>query len=352
LDGAYTFLHDRIQEAAYSLIPESERAATHLRIGRLLVSSAPLEEIGEEIFEIVNQFNRAAPLITALDERKRVAELNLAAGKRAKTSEAYASAQTYFAASDAFLAENCWDQDYALAFEVALNRAECAFRTGLLTEADERLSMLWERAANQIDRSAVTCLRAALCTTLVRFDRAVGAHRVSRERGRCNSRRHLPARFDHQALDRGRGAHPPGTGEDPPFRPGAASGAGGLRSTVSDYFRFAQCLLNRGELDGVRLLSPGSVALMTASHTGSRYPNEHYGWGLGVRVRTSAAGDEPGSVGSYGWNGGTGTLFVVDPAEQLIVIVFVPTVPRTPGVDEARKSFVNAAYQSIVSPPR
>jgi PAS domain S-box-containing protein len=173
-DGAYAFLHDRIQEAAYSLIPETERAATHLRIGRLLVSSAPLEEIEEEIFEIVNQFNRAAPLITALDERKRVAELNLAAGKRAKTSEAYASAQTYFAASDAFLAENCWDQDYVLAFEVALNRAECAFRTGLLTEADERLSILTERAANQIDRSAVTCLRAALYTTLVRFDRAVG----------------------------------------------------------------------------------------------------------------------------------------------------------------------------------
>ena len=169
LDGTYAFLHDRIQEAAYSLIPEGERAATHLRIGRLLVSSAPLEKIEEEIFEIVNQFNRAAPLITALDERKRVAKLNLAAGKRAKTSEAYTSAQTYFAASDAFLAENCWDQDYALAFEVALNRAECAFRTGSLTEADERLSILTERAANQIDRSAVTCLRAALYTTLVRF---------------------------------------------------------------------------------------------------------------------------------------------------------------------------------------
>jgi predicted ATPase len=173
LDGAYTFLHDRIQEAAYSLIPESERAATHLRIGRLLVSSAPLEE--NELFEIVNQFNRAAPLITALDERKRVAELNLAAGKRAKSSDAYASAQTYFAASDAFLAVNRWDQDYALAFDVAINRAECSFRTGLLTEADERLSMLTERAANQIDRSVVTCLRTALYMTLVRFDRAVQA---------------------------------------------------------------------------------------------------------------------------------------------------------------------------------
>jgi len=175
LDGAYTFLHDRIQEAAYSLIPETERAATHLRIGRSLVSSATLEEIEKEIFEVVSQFNRAAPLITGLDERKQVAKLNLFAGKRAKISEAYTSAQIYFAVSEAFLAENCWDQDYALAFDVALNRAECEFRTGLLTEAGERLSMLTERAANQIDRAAVTCLRAALYTTLVRFDRAVAA---------------------------------------------------------------------------------------------------------------------------------------------------------------------------------
>jgi predicted ATPase len=99
-EGVYTFLHDRIQEAAYCLIPESERAATHLRIGRLLVSSATPEKIEEEIFEVVSQLNRAASLITALEERKRVAELNLVAGKRAKFSEAYGSALNYFAASE------------------------------------------------------------------------------------------------------------------------------------------------------------------------------------------------------------------------------------------------------------
>ena len=72
VDGTYTFLHDRIQEAAYSLIPESARAATHLEIGRLFVSRTAPEEIEEKVFEIVNQFNRAASLITALEERKRV----------------------------------------------------------------------------------------------------------------------------------------------------------------------------------------------------------------------------------------------------------------------------------------
>jgi PAS domain S-box-containing protein len=173
LDGAYTFLHDRIQEAAYSLIPESERAATHLKIGRLLVSSATLEEIEEEIFEIVNQLNRAASLIMTLEERKRVAELNLVAGKRAKISEAYGSALNYFAASEAFLPEDYWDQDRTLAFDVGLNRAECEFRVGLLTQADGRLSMLSERATNHVDDSAVAFLRVALYMTQVRFDRAV-----------------------------------------------------------------------------------------------------------------------------------------------------------------------------------
>jgi predicted ATPase len=172
-DGAYTFLHDRIREAAYSVMPESERAATHLRIGRLLVSSATWEAIEEEIFEIVNQLNRAGSLIKTLEERKRVAELNLVAGKRAKISEAYASALNYFAASEAFLPQDCWDQDRTLAFEVGLNRAECEFRTGLLTQADDRLSMLSERAANHVDDSAVAFLRVALYMTQVRFDRAV-----------------------------------------------------------------------------------------------------------------------------------------------------------------------------------
>jgi CubicO group peptidase (beta-lactamase class C family) len=125
------------------------------------------------------------------------------------------------------------------------------------------------------------------------------------------------------------------------------SGGGGLRSTVRDYYRFAQLLLNEGELDGVRLLSPRTVRLMVADQVGSKYGDDHYGWGLGVEVRTSPAGAELGSVASFGWNGGTGTLFVVDPREHLIVVVFAPTTPGTPGVNAVRRSFVTAAYQAV-----
>ncbi len=97
-DGGYAFLHDRVQEAAYGLIPEGERPAIHLRIGRLLADQTPSEKLKDSIFEIVNQLNRGAGLITSREERERVAELNLIAGERAKTSTAYASALTYFAA--------------------------------------------------------------------------------------------------------------------------------------------------------------------------------------------------------------------------------------------------------------
>jgi predicted ATPase len=91
-EHSYTFLHDRVQEAAYSLIPEQARAEAHLRIGRLLATRIAPEEREEAIFEIVNQLNRGASLITSQEEREKLAELNLIAGKRAKASSAYGSA--------------------------------------------------------------------------------------------------------------------------------------------------------------------------------------------------------------------------------------------------------------------
>jgi PAS domain S-box-containing protein len=172
-DNTYAFLHDRVQEAAYSLIPESERGAAHIRIGRLLASRTVPEGIEEKIFEIVNQFNRGVDLITSAAERDRAADLNLIAGRRAKTSTAYASALTYLAAGCALLREDCWDQRYELTFALEFHRAECELLTGDLAAAEERLSKLSCRARNLVDIAAVACLRLTLYTTLDRSDRGV-----------------------------------------------------------------------------------------------------------------------------------------------------------------------------------
>ena len=107
-------------------------------------------------------------------------------------------------------------------------------------------------------------------------------------------------------------------------------GGGCAVSTAADYLRFAQMLLNGGELDGARVLSRKTVEYMTSDHLGPEvdlsklndYPNiRGYGFGLGVAVRRSAGrGGIPGSTGEFHWAGSTGTYFWVDPAEELVVV--------------------------------
>ena len=172
-EDAYRFLHDRVQEAAYSLIPEGARAAAHVRIGRLLASRVAPAEIEEKIFEIVNQFNRGSHLVTSAEEREQVAELNLIAGKRAKISTAYASALAYLAAGRALLTEESWDHNYELIFAVEFHMAECELLTANMAAAEDRLSMLARRAKSVHHIAAVARLRLTLYTTLDRSDRGV-----------------------------------------------------------------------------------------------------------------------------------------------------------------------------------
>jgi len=171
--GALKFVHDRVQEAAYSLIPDTDRLGEHLRIGRLLVEKIPPDKIEECIFEVVNQLNRGVTLVTSLAERARIAELNLIAGKRAKATVAYASALKYLAVGNELLEKDCWSSNYETAFAIALNRAECELLTGQQTTAEERLSKLSGFAASHADRAAVTSLSVVLYIMLDRAERAV-----------------------------------------------------------------------------------------------------------------------------------------------------------------------------------
>jgi PAS domain S-box-containing protein len=170
---SYHFIHDRIQEAAYLLVPESSRPDAHLRIGRLLAANTSPERQEEAIYEIVSQLNRGASLITSDQEREQLAQLNLIAGKRAKASTAYGSALNYLVIGNGLLCADSWERCHTLVFAVQLNRAECEFLTGDLATAEERLSTLSLRAANLVEKAAVACLRTGLYTTLARVDRAV-----------------------------------------------------------------------------------------------------------------------------------------------------------------------------------
>jgi PAS domain S-box-containing protein len=128
-DNSYGFLHDRVQEAAYLLIPTELRAEAHLRIGMLLAEHTPAEKREEGIFEIVNQLNRGSHLITSVEDRERVAELNLIAGRRAKRSTAYDSALKHLRSGRALLTEETWDRNYPLIFSIEYMIAECELLT-------------------------------------------------------------------------------------------------------------------------------------------------------------------------------------------------------------------------------
>lgn len=108
-------------------------------------------------------------------------------------------------------------------------------------------------------------------------------------------------------------------------KPMFESGGGGLTGTAADYLRFTTMLLNGGELNGLRLLGKKSVEFMTADHTGNLPglpPGLGFGLGFMVRKQVGQAG-LPGSIGEYGWAGNAGTLFWVDPSEQLIALYLV-----------------------------
>ena len=172
-EDSYRFLHDRVQEAAYSLIPKELRAEAHLRIGTLLAANTPLEKQAEAIFEIVNQLNRGSHLISSAEEREQVANLNLIAGRRAKVSTAYASALNYLRAGRKLLTETTWERGYDLIFSIEYIMAECELLTADMVAAETRLSMLAQHAKSRHDFSVVTRLRLTLHTALDQSDRGV-----------------------------------------------------------------------------------------------------------------------------------------------------------------------------------
>jgi predicted ATPase len=163
-DSAYKFLHDRIQQAAYTLIPKEHRAEVHLRIGRVLLASMTPEELAEHLFDVANQFSRGAARLLDRDEKAQVATIDLRAGRKAKASAAFASACVHLAAGMALLDERDWGNQYELMFRLRLERAECEFLTGNFDTAEQLIGELLQRGASKVDQAAVCHLKVLLHT--------------------------------------------------------------------------------------------------------------------------------------------------------------------------------------------
>jgi PAS domain S-box-containing protein len=162
VEKSYSFLHDRIQEAAYALIPAGARAELHLEIGRKLLAGSTAADLVEHLFDVANQLNRGTSLLVDAGEKVRIAAIDLEAGRKAKTSAAYASAREYFAAGLALLGEGELSGQYELRFGLTLECAECELLCGNLEAADKLIGRLLPWAQSKVDEAAVYRLKVHL----------------------------------------------------------------------------------------------------------------------------------------------------------------------------------------------
>jgi predicted ATPase/signal transduction histidine kinase/tRNA A-37 threonylcarbamoyl transferase component Bud32 len=152
LSAEYKFAHDRIQQAAYSLIPEVAKQGVHLRVGQLLLRNTPLDEQERKLFDIVNQLNFGWTLIDQPREREKLAQLNLQAGKKAKDSAAYQPGFNYLQIGIKLLEEESWQTQYELTLELYVEAAEAAYLSGDFEVMAQLVGVVLQQAKTLLDK--------------------------------------------------------------------------------------------------------------------------------------------------------------------------------------------------------
>jgi len=152
---SYSFLHDRVQQAAYSLIPESDKQATHLKIGQQLHQSTPPELITENVLDIVNQLNVGAKLLEIQSEKYELAQLNLIAARKAKAAAAYDAALKYLKIALELLEIQSWQSHYNLTFNLYVEITEIEYLNSNFEESSKLGSICLKQAKTILEQVKV-----------------------------------------------------------------------------------------------------------------------------------------------------------------------------------------------------
>lgn len=150
--GVFKFLHDRVQQAAYSLLTSGQKQRLHLGIGRVVLEHTAQEQLDEHVCEIADHMNRGHNLVTDQEEKFRLVELNLAAGKRAKASIAYESALRYITAGIDMLTDDSWQYRYELMLSLHVEGAEAAYLSADFAVAESLNRSVFLHAGTLLDR--------------------------------------------------------------------------------------------------------------------------------------------------------------------------------------------------------
>ena len=152
---SYKFLHDRVQQAAYSLIPSEQQKTTHLKIGQLLLHNTDRDTLEENVFDIVNQLNIGVEFITEQEEKYKLAQLNLMAARKAKAASAYEAAVMQLRVGLKLLAENSWQSNYDLTIALYVEAVEAEYLTTNYERSAALAEVVLQQASTLLERVKV-----------------------------------------------------------------------------------------------------------------------------------------------------------------------------------------------------
>ncbi|MGB5967993.1 MAG: AAA family ATPase, partial [Spirulinaceae cyanobacterium] len=175
----YKFRHDRIQQAAYNLIEQNHSKTVHLQIGKLLLANLQPEEQQEKIFTLVDHLNKGLELLESKEDKIKVLELNLDAGKKAKDAIAYPAAQDYLRTVEKDFPGDIWQESYAMALDLYKELAEIEYLNGNLQESQELLRLAIERVKSPLDGAEFYYLQIVQLGLQGKLEQAIEVGRVA-----------------------------------------------------------------------------------------------------------------------------------------------------------------------------
>lgn len=170
---SYQFHHDRVQQAAYSLIDPKRLPEMHLSVGRLMLKDAGSTVPDDRLIDIVGHLNEGRKLIESVDERLQLADLNLRSGIRAKQSADYNSALEYLQAAMELLPDDPWQETYVLMQALAAETQQCTYLTGRADEADNWIEVMLAHTQSNLERSDILATRTRQYATLGRMEESI-----------------------------------------------------------------------------------------------------------------------------------------------------------------------------------
>jgi len=193
----FRFVHDRIQEAAYTLIPENRLEALHLQIGTLLLEKCSPEQADERIFEIADHHRRSKALITDRDSLLALAHLSLKAGRKAKKNAAFSSALNYFAEGKACLPGNAWESHYEISYLLHKELAEAEYLNGNFKASQQLIDISLGKTRSAIEKADLYTLLIYQNTVNAEYQKGIASGRKAMAMLGFD----LPEHDIHKALD-------------------------------------------------------------------------------------------------------------------------------------------------------